>query len=53
MSTGETPEPTEQEQDATTERREEEDAQRYPAHEDPERVIDPDEAREAPERDSQ
>jgi hypothetical protein len=25
------------------ERREEEEAQRYPAHEDPERVIDPDE----------
>lgn len=41
MSTGE-PEPTPEEQDAPLERREEEDAQRYPAHEDPERVIDPD-----------
>ena len=32
-----------EEKDAPLERREEEDAQRYPAHEDPERVIDPDE----------
>ena len=53
MSTGETPEPTEEEQDATLERRREEDAQRYPAHEDPERVIDPDQLREAPERDGE
>jgi hypothetical protein len=43
MSTGETPEPTEEEQEAPTERQQDEDAQRYPAHEDPERVIDPDE----------
>jgi hypothetical protein len=42
MSTG-APEPTPEEEDASLERREEEDAQRYPAHEDPERVIDPDE----------
>jgi hypothetical protein len=47
MSTG-APEPTPEEQEASPARREEEDAQRYPAHEDPERVIDPD---EAPERD--
>lgn len=53
MATGETPEPTEEEQDAPLERREEEDAQRYPAHEDPERVIDPDELRETPERDGE
>lgn len=45
MSTGETPEPTEEEQDASLARRDDEDAQRYPAHEDPERVIDPDEER--------
>jgi hypothetical protein len=45
MSTGEIPEPTEEEQDASRERREDEDAQRYPAHEDPERVITPDEER--------
>ena len=37
------PEPTPAEQDAPLERRVEEDAQRYPAHEDPERVIDPSE----------
>jgi hypothetical protein len=43
MSTEE-PEPTPEEEDASLERRKEEDAQRYPAHEDPERVIDPDEA---------
>ena len=36
------PEPTPEEQDAPLERRQEEDAQRYPGHEDPERVIDPD-----------
>jgi hypothetical protein len=30
------------EEDAPLERRQDEDAQRYPAHEDPERVIDPD-----------
>jgi hypothetical protein len=40
MSTDQ-PEPTPEEKDASLERREEEDAQRYPAHEDPERVIDP------------
>jgi hypothetical protein len=38
----EQPEPTREETDAPPERREEEDAQRYPAHEDPERVIEPD-----------
>ena len=42
MST-DAPEPTPEEEDAPLERREEEDAQRYPAHEDPERVVDPDE----------
>jgi hypothetical protein len=42
MSTG-APEPTPEEEDAPPERREEEDAQRYPAHEDPERVVEPDE----------
>jgi hypothetical protein len=42
MSTDQ-PEPTPEEQDASPKRRKEEDAQRYPAHEDPERVIDPDE----------
>jgi len=36
------PEPTREEEDTPLERREEEDAQRYPGHEDPERVIDPD-----------
>jgi hypothetical protein len=36
------PQPTREEEDAPPERREDEDAQRYPAHEDPERVIDPD-----------
>jgi hypothetical protein len=36
------PQPTPEEEDAPLERREDEDAQRYPAHEDPERVIDPD-----------
>lgn len=53
MSTGETPEPTEEEQEAPHERRQDEDAQRYPAHEDPERAIDPDELRETPERDGE
>ena len=38
----EPPEPTREEEDAPLERRQDEDAQRYPAHEDPERVIDPD-----------
>jgi hypothetical protein len=33
---------TPEERDAPPERREEEDAQTYPGHEDPERVIDPD-----------
>jgi hypothetical protein len=42
MSTG-APEPTPEEEATRPERREEEDAQRYPAHEDPERLIDPDE----------
>jgi hypothetical protein len=42
MSTNQ-PEPTPEEQDASPERRKEEDAQRYPGHEDPERVVDPDE----------
>jgi hypothetical protein len=41
MSTDQ-PEPTPEEQDAPLERRDEEDAQRYPGHEDPERIIDPD-----------
>jgi hypothetical protein len=45
MSTGEPLEPTEEEQDASLERRKEEDAQRYPGHEDPERATDPDEER--------
>lgn len=35
MSTPEPPEPTEQEKDAPPERREEEDAQRGPGHDDP------------------
>jgi hypothetical protein len=38
----ESPEPTREEEDAPLERRQDEDAQRGPAHEDPERVIDPD-----------
>jgi hypothetical protein len=42
MSTSQ-PEPIPEEEDAPPERREEEDAQRYPAHDDPERVVDPDE----------
>ena len=36
------PEPTPEEQDIALERLEEEDALRYPGHEDPERVIEPD-----------
>jgi hypothetical protein len=36
------PQPTREEEDALLERREDEDAQRYPAHDDPERVMDPD-----------
>jgi hypothetical protein len=40
MSTDQ-PEPTPEEDEASLERRKEEDAQRYPAHEDPERVVDP------------
>jgi hypothetical protein len=36
------PQPTDEEEDAPLERREDEDAHRYPAHEDAERVIDPD-----------
>jgi hypothetical protein len=50
MSTSQ-PEPTLEEEDAPLERREEEDAQRYPAHEDPERVMDPDDEIEASKRD--
>jgi hypothetical protein len=41
MSTSQ-PEPTPEEEDAPPERREEDDAQRYPAHDNPERVVDPD-----------
>ncbi|HEX2110763.1 MAG TPA: hypothetical protein VHF67_04370 [Gaiellaceae bacterium] len=36
------PEPTPEEQDAPLERRKEEDAQRYPGHENPEETIEPD-----------
>lgn len=43
MSTPESPEPTEQEQDAPLERREEEDAQRGAGHEDPEEARSADE----------
>ena len=35
-------EPTPQEEDASLERRQEEDAQRYPGHESPEEAIEPD-----------
>jgi hypothetical protein len=42
MSTDQ-PEPTPEEEDASLERRKEEDAQRGPAHEDPEGVVDTDE----------
>lgn len=41
MSTADPPEPTPEEEEAALERREEEDAQRYPAHEDPERAREP------------
>jgi hypothetical protein len=40
MSTDQ-PTPTEEERDAPPERREEEDAQRYPGHEDPEEAREP------------
>lgn len=40
MSEG--PEPTPEERDAPLERREEEEAQRGPGHEDPEQTIEPD-----------
>lgn len=43
MAASEPPEPTEEEQDASLERRREEDAQRGPGHDDPERVGDGDE----------
>ncbi len=36
------PEPTPEEEDASLERRQEEDAQRYPGHENPEETIEPD-----------
>jgi hypothetical protein len=36
------PEPTPEEEDASLERRQEEDAQRYPGHDDPDEVIEPD-----------
>ncbi len=42
MSAPAEPDPTPREEDAPPERRDDEDAQRYPAHEDPERVIEPD-----------
>ncbi len=35
-------EPTPEEEDASLDRREEEDAQRYPGHEDPEKAVEPD-----------
>ncbi len=38
----EQPAPTPEEQDASLERREEEDAQRYPGHDDPDETIEPD-----------
>jgi hypothetical protein len=38
----EQPEPTEEEQEQAPERLPEEDAMRYPGHDDPERVVDPD-----------
>ena len=38
MSTSEPPEPTPEERDAPPERREDEDAQRGPGHDDPERA---------------
>ncbi len=36
------PDPTPEEQDAPLERREDEEAMRYPGHEDPEETIEPD-----------
>ncbi len=36
------PDPTREEEDAPLERREEEEAQRYPGHENPEETIEPD-----------
>ncbi|MDP8911848.1 MAG: hypothetical protein M3M94_07275 [Actinomycetota bacterium] len=36
------PEPTPEEQEQVLERLEEEEAMRYPGHEDPQRVVDPD-----------
>ena len=36
------PEPTPEEQDASLERRQEEEAQRYPGHENPQETIEPD-----------
>ena len=38
----EQPEPTEEEQEQAPERLPDEDAMRYPGHENPERVVDPD-----------
>jgi hypothetical protein len=43
MAVPEPPEPTEEEQDASLERRREEDAQRGPGHDDPEQVGEPEE----------
>ncbi|HXV57892.1 MAG TPA: hypothetical protein VD704_08490 [Gaiellaceae bacterium] len=43
MATGESPEPTEQEEEASLERLREEEAQRGPGHEDPEGASTPDE----------
>jgi hypothetical protein len=43
VSTPEPPEPTPEEEDAPVERREEEDAQRGPGHDDPERTSSPEE----------
>lgn len=43
MAVPEPPEPTEEEQDASLQRRREEDAQRGPEHDDPEHVGDADE----------
>jgi hypothetical protein len=43
MAAPEQPEPTEEEQDAPLERRREEDEQRGPGHDDPERAREPDE----------
>ena len=42
MAVPEAPEPIEEEQDASLERRREEDAQRGPGHDDPEHVDEPD-----------